>query len=247
MNSMFYKSALIILVSAILSACQQGVDKRPIQLNYMEYEEYVQPYPTRVIVTQDFVRFDDGVEGGDFILFDRKENIIYSVNHGEQTVMSISSKDTDIQPPMKLEVTTVKVSELKDAPEINGKKPVHHQIKVNNNNCYDVVAVKDMMPDVIDAYLAFTRILESDSRVTFNNIPADMHNECDMALNTFNAGAQYAFGFPIHEKSFNGKGRDLVNFTRDFELKEEWLKLPESYRVYSVQDLREGKVQLSPQ
>ena len=49
-------------------------------LNFIEQERGIDPYRTRVLVTPEFVRIDDGVDNNEFILFDRRAQTLYSVN-----------------------------------------------------------------------------------------------------------------------------------------------------------------------
>lgn len=237
----YVKLLLAVFISAVLSGC----DSKPqeVQIFFAEQEPGVEPYQTRLIVTKDFMRFDDGEGAVDFVLFDRKKNIIYSTNSGEQTIMSVLPKNKEVKPPFELKQSVKKLGMLKDAPKIQGETAQHYQFSTNDTLCYEVVSVKGLLPDVVKAMQAFQKILQSDSKMTFHTIPADMHNACDMSMSTFEAGRHLKYGFPIQEWTPDGTGRALIDFDDKFKADKKLFELPKDYQLYSVQDFREGKVQ----
>lgn len=221
---------------------QQAEKNTSVKIDFVEYEKYVKPYPTRLIVTNEFMRFDDGEGSSSYILFDRAANTIYSVNSDERTVMSLKHKDIEVEPPFELKLEEKNLGTMKDAPTIQGLKPLHYRFSANGEACYDVVAVDGLMPDVVEAMKAFKDILASDSKVTFNNIPADLQNACDMSMDTFASGRHLKYGFPIQEWSTNGDGRTLVNYDENFTPDPALFVLPEDYERFSVEDIRGGTV-----
>lgn len=244
---MQYKTVVAgLAVLALLGGCnkaeQAPENKTSVKIDFVEFEKYVEPYPTRLIVTDKFMRFDDGEGSTSFILFKRDSDTIYSVNDTDRTVMSMGLRKIDLEPPMKLELEEHNLGTLEDAPSIQGMEPLHFQFTANGDICYDVVAVKGLMPDVVDALQAFTAVLANDSKVTFNNIPADLHNACDMSMSTFAAGRHFKHGFPIQEWSANGAGRSLVDYDENYTPDPALFELPEEYQHFSIQEMREGKV-----
>jgi hypothetical protein len=236
----YFKWLIAVFFSVVLIGC--NAKPTEVKIMFVEQEPGVEPYQTRLIVTPDFMRFDDGEGSIDFVLFDRKKEIIYSTNSGEETVMSVEAKKTEVQPPFELKQSVKNLGMLEDAPKIQNETAQHYQFMTNGKLCYEVVAVKGLMPDVVKAMQAFQKILESDSKLTFNTIPADMHNACDMSMSTFAAGQHLEYGFPIQEWTPDGTGRALVDFDDKFKADKKLFQLPENYQLYSVQDFREGKV-----
>jgi hypothetical protein len=236
----------------ILAGCNQQQDtteQKTLQsksgvtlLNFVEQERGVEPYPTRLIVTEKFLRFDDGEGSADFVLLDRDKDVIYSVNSSEGTVMAVHNKQLEIKPPFALELTHEQLDDLKDAPTIEGIQPRHIVFSANNEQCYEVIAVPGLLPNVVTALQEFTDLLASDSKVTFNTLPADLQKPCDISMSTFAAGRHLAFGFPIQEWSANGSGRALVDYQLDYEPDERLFILPADYNHFTVQEFREGKV-----
>lgn len=237
----FLKLFFSLVISILLVGCESKPQE--IMILFAEQEPGVEPYQTRLIVTGDYLRFDDGEGSVDFVLFDRKTNIIYSTNSSERTVMTVAAKNKEIQPPFELKQTVKNLGMLKEAPKIQGETAQHYQFMTNDILCYEVVAVKGLLPDAVKALQAFHKVLESDSKMTFNSIPADMHNACDMSMSTFAAARHLEYGFPIQEWTPGGTGRALIDFDDKFKADKTLFELPKDYRVFSVQDFREGKVE----
>jgi hypothetical protein len=242
----------LLVVATLLVGCQQDESSTAQQgvktstgatlLNFVEFEKSVEPYATRLIVTGQHMRFDDGEGSKDFVLYDRQKDVIYSVNSAEQTIMAVHQKEIELNPPFELKLTHTKLDNLKDAPTIAGQQAQHYQFSANGERCYDVIAVQGLMPDVVIALREFSELLASDSKVTFNTLPADLQKPCDISMNTFAPGRHLEFGFPIQEWSMNGSGRSLLDYQLDYQPDEALFILPESYRQFTVQEFREGKV-----
>jgi hypothetical protein len=245
-------SMTLTLVVMLLAGCQQdksSTTQQSVQsstgatlLNFVEFEKDVEPYATRLLVTPEYMRFDDGEGAADFVLYDRQNNVIYSVNSSEATILAVHQKQIEIRPPFELKLTHTKLDNLEDAPTIAGKQAQHYQFSANGERCYDVIAVPGLMPDVVVALREFGELLASDSKVTFSALPADLQKPCDISMNTFAPGRHFEFGFPIQEWSMNGSGRSLLDYQLDYEPDPTLFVLPTGFRQYTVQEFREGKV-----
>lgn len=237
------KKLVLLLIANTLFACSQKGDTLVV---FMEQEEGVEPYQTRMIINNKFVRVDDGEGSKNFVLFDRANKVVYSVNPDEKSVMAIHEKKLKkgqvFEPPFKLTHSVKNMPEMKDSPKINGKSAKHYQLITNDEICYEVVAINGLMPEVVDALTDFHQHMATDSVVTFNNMPADMHDACDMTMTTFKPARQFQFGFPIQEWGKRNYARSLVDYNVEYKAKPELFQLPEDYKRYTVQELREGKV-----
>jgi len=245
-------SVTLSLLTLLLAACQQEQGSTAPQdvktstgatlLNFVEFEKSVEPYATRLIVTKQYMRFDDGEGSQDFVLYDRQKAVIYNVISSEETVMAVHRKQIELNPPFELKLTHTKLDYLKDAPTIDGKQAQHYQFSANGERCYDVIAVPGLMPDVVVALQEFSDLLASDSKVTFNTLPSDLQKPCDISMNTFAPGRHLEFGFPVQEWSMNGSGRSLLDFQLNYQPDQALFVLPVNYRRFTVQEFREGKV-----
>ena len=240
---MFKKILLFLFVLVFISACQDKASVKPSMALFAEQETDVDPYKTRIIVSKDYMRMDEGEGSKDFVLLDRKANIIYSANSDNNTVMTIAARKVDIESSTKLLIKNDKVSTTEKIPTIDGKTPEHYAFSVNDTVCYEAMLVKGMLPDMVKAMQSFADILAGDSAITFSVMPADMHNACDMAGNTFAPSRHLKFGFPVQEWK-QGYARTLLEYKEDYKIDPKLFELPKDYFQFSVQDFREGKVKL---
>jgi hypothetical protein len=219
-----------------LSAPLQAADIGTTMLLYQAQEPGVGSYPSRILITERTVRMDDGVDEGDYLLFDRKSRLISSVNHSDQTVFEIPAREVSLESPVKLERRSEQVA-TKGAPPVGGKVPQHHRLYVNSKLCYSVVAVPGLMSDAVAALSDFRLVLAGEHAKVLPRTPADMQEPCDMALNTFHADWQLQFGLPIQEWDEAGNGQSLMDFKEGFAVDEALFELPQGYRHYTTDSL----------
>lgn len=223
---------------ALFAAPVYAAETQAVMLIYRAQEPGVDPYISRVLVTPDYMRMDDGVADGDFLLFDRKARTVYSVVHDEGTVLDIPPRPVEIESPIPLARNDEQVAIGKDVPKVMGRTPQHHSLKVNGKVCYDVVTVPGVMKDVVAAMKEFRQVLAGEHATSLPFIPADMRDPCDLALNTFAPGWQLQFGLPIQEWDGHGKGQILVDYDPQFKADTSWFVLPEGYRHYTTDSVR---------
>lgn len=239
------KRIVFLLMISVLFSCAKKEQYDSLVL-FMEQEEGVEPYQTRMIITKNFIRIDDGKGTNSFVLYDRNKNIVYSTNPDEQTIMAVHEKTLKkgqvFEPPFKLNYSVNEMPEMKDAPTIDGETAKHYQLITNDKVCYDVIAIKGLMPNVVKALTEFHKHMATDSYVTFNNLPADMHDACEMTATTFKPARQFEFGFPIQEWGKRNYSRSLVDYNTGYKAEPKLFVLPEGYKHYTVTELREGKV-----
>lgn len=232
MRSLRAAVAALVVFSAPLSA--ENVNSA--MLLYQAQEPGVGTYSSRILVTERFVRMDDGVDDGDYLIFDRRSRLISSVTHDDQTIFEIPPRDITQVPPMKLERRSEKVVP-KDAPAVGGKQPHQYKLYVNSKLCYSVVTVTGLMEDTVAALGDFRQVLAGEHAKVLPHLPADVQEPCDLSLNTFHPDWQLQFGLPIQEWDESGNGQLLMDFKKDFVVDESLFHLPQGYRHYSTDDL----------
>lgn len=242
------KLMFLMLASVVLSSCSKKEPGDTLVL-FNEQENGVEPFQTRMIITKNFLRIDDGKDSNSFVLFDRNKKVVYSTIPDEERVMAVHEKKLKkgqvFEPPFPLMHSVKEMPVMKDAPEIEGESAKHYQLITNDNACYDVVAIKGLMPHVVKALTEFYKHMATDSMVTFNNMPADLHDACDMTLTTFKPTRQFEFGFPIQEWGKRDYSRSLVDYDVNFKAEPKLFVLPKGYQNYTVTELREGKVKFT--
>lgn len=203
-------------------------------LLYQKSEPGIEPYPSRIIVTEGKMRLDDGVDEGDFALLDRDARIIYSVTHGDGTVLEIPYRAVDVKSPVELKLDEKQIPTGKDAPSIAGKKPRHYRLFAGGNACYNVVAVAGLLDETVQAMGEFRQIMAGEHAATLSYIPADQQEPCDLGLNIYRHGWLLEHGLPIQEWDGKGNSRTAVYFDANYQVNSDLFELPEGYRHYRI-------------
>jgi hypothetical protein len=200
---------------------------------YQVLEPGFEPYSSRLIVTPRYLRMDDGDAASSFVLFDRKRNVIHSVTHNDRTVLEIPLQAVTVESPLPLHMEHKVVTTDEPLPAIAGKRPRQLHLSVNGEQCYDLVAVEGLLDDVVAALRAFRTVLAGENARILTEVPADMQNPCDLALNTYAPDWQLRFGLPIQEGDPQGKGQLLLDYSTDYPADAALFTLPKGYQRYS--------------
>lgn len=225
----------------LLHACERAssppadAGSGTLMLLYQEQEPGIDVYRTRIIVTPEFVRMDEGVLESDFTLFDRGAGVIYSVSHENRTVLSIQpSADTSgkaVESPLSLELSVRKNLDAQ-APEVAGEQPVHYSLLVNGVTCKELMVVPSLHPRAVHALREFRRVLAQVHKQNLANTPPEMQDPCFLAHDVFQPGRSLAYGLPIREWDAAGRKRALVDYQGNYATSPELFDLPEGYRQH---------------
>lgn len=234
-NTGFLFLAFALIFPAMLSAAEI---ENPGMVNvkmadFIEHEHLIGSYPVTFLATAEHLRIDDTANKQDFILFDRKARVIYSVSSEDQQIIKIRHRPVTRQPPITLSVETRQLQDAAQAPAIAGNKPLHFQTFVNGELCYDWFAVSGLMPDLVAAMKAMKQVLAGQQAEVMQFLPADMHEACDLAENTFYPALYLDKGFPVIEQGSNGYSRRLTSF-KETSVPAELFQLPQSYRIVEI-------------
>ena len=124
---------------------------------YQEKEAIAQPVMMRYVVTDDFMRIDEGNINDDYILFDADKKEIYSINQQDQTILHIKNFKWE-KPDFSFD-TSVVVHTLDDAPQIAGKQVQHYQLKAVNDVCTSVQFVPGMFKNEMKMFYDYQAVL----------------------------------------------------------------------------------------
>jgi hypothetical protein len=190
-----------------------------------------EPYITRMIVNDDFLRLDDGDDHGDFALFDRKKKTIYSVTHDNQRILVIPPRDVSMAPPTPFRHDVEQV-DAGDVPDIDGKKVSKYYLFTNGKRCMQVYAVPGYLENVSEALSGFLKTLAGQHAQTAALMPDDLRNECDLANNIFLPDRHLGKGFPVRTTDFTGRSRALVNVRENVQMGPAIFELPVGYQKF---------------
>ena len=233
---------VFLSVLVMLTACDRPASPgaQNLLLMFSDQEAEVEAYQTRIIITPEFMRFDDGEGAADFLLFDRKQKTIYSVVQESKSVTVIADQPVDIKPPFDLKLSHKKIDDLKDAPAMEGIKPQHHVYMSGEKVCFEVIAVAGFLPAYVQAMQEFKQILANDAAGLLSAMPADLQNACDLASDIFAPNRYFQSGFPLRKWGPDGEESLLIDYKRDYEPDKALFLIPDGYTRLSIQDIRAG-------
>ena len=182
----------------------------------------------RIMVTSNYVRFDDGANQDGFLLFDRQKKVIYSVNAEDKAILEIEPKPVETTPD---DIPKVEVVRKKDdkAPMVGGAKPVEVELLANGESCEKRLLVPGLMKQALAGLAEYHKVLSWQQQATVGTIPAEMQNACDLALNVYYPDLLLKEG--LHFQRWGMAGRDeLVDFANGKKVDARFFELPKGYR-----------------
>lgn len=232
--------AVALTIPLVLAAKEDG--DTVTKWVFVEQENGIAPFETRMLHNSKYLRIDDGEGSSDYVLFDREARTIYSVTGATRSILIVEEREMDAEPPFKLDLKETHIEPKEAFPEVEGREPLHYRLDANGEECSHVVAVDGLMPEGVEAMRELGQVLAGDSAATFSQIPADLHDACEMAANTFAPDRHLQFGFPIQEWDESGYSRYLQDYDVAYVPEEENLfSLPEDYARATIEDVRAGR------
>lgn len=226
------KNVLITLLFCSLTAQAQKPELTFTEVLYQETAPGLDTYGYRLLVNQQFIRFDAGIDDDGYILFDRAKKTIVSVNHEDQTRFLLKPQQSDFNGTL-LEVKTLS-SDLAKAPMVQGTKAQMHDILVNQSLCRQVVSFAGLLPEVTQAWSDYEALLQSQNQQILSSTPKNMQTDCFMVNNMTHANLFLQYGLPFSVKSKDGTVRILSHFS-SVSKPSSMVSIPEHYRELSLQ------------
>lgn len=226
---------LVVLSAAMQTSVYAETDSsaQADMVMFVEEEPGIEAYPTRMLVTKDFLRLDDGADEGDFILFDRQARTISSVSHGNRSILRIYPHPVEIDTPIALEHK--EISNLdSEAPKIGGKAPLHVSYSTNDETCVQVMAVPDLLEGVRLAMIEYRDVLAGEQALNLYKTPTEMQSPCMLSELVFAPSRHLQHGFPVQQWDPSGYSRALVDFKEGVTVGGGLFEIPLEYSVYSV-------------
>lgn len=203
-----------------------------IQVLYQESSPGTGTYPYRILVNDDFLRFDGGNDEDGYILFDRKQKQVISVNHDDQSRFVIQPKSESNFKNKKITVRTIH-SYLEKSPKIKGIKAKMHDIIANETLCRQALSFEGLLPEVTTAWKEYEELMQTQNQLSIDRTPKNLRTDCFLANNIINASLFLDYGLPFSVKSKDGNLLILQSFS-DVEKPASFVGLPKSYREFSL-------------
>lgn len=202
-----------------------------IDLRYEDREGGAPAYETRILVTDRYLRMDDGNDAADFVLFDRKTGKVVNVVHSQRTIMALQDKKLPRNPslPYHADRTVLPVR----------AGTVRVQVRADGKLCSETVAVSKLYPDAVRAMAEYKAAAAYTQWVTYRNTPPELRQDCDLVHYVWQTGMALSQGLPIEERDYSGHVRHyLRGETR--RLEPALFELPKDYDSFTLPDIGEG-------
>jgi hypothetical protein len=222
---------IIILLMLLIAAGVWAGEKAGL-LIYKVWEPDLEPYISRILVSPQYVRLDEGQDQGDFTLFHRKQGIIYNVSIDDESVLLISPAKTSKAPVPKLDLSE-KTSIDAGAPLVSGRQPRQLNLFTNGELCRELVVIEGAMTDALTGLAEFQRALSNLQRITR---VSEQVSVCEQSEFLYASDRSLKFGLPLHD-SYMGKRQVLLDFKQRYDVAAELFSVPSSYREISMPGL----------
>lgn len=217
---------VLLIVGLLLAACSSsGPDN--IFLSFTESGPDGTA-PVRMLITERYLRIEDGDGSDGFILFDRASRRIHSVSHMARTTLVINVQPVTLTPPLPL--VHRRESGPDKPPAISGKSVTHDRYFTNDQLCVELYAAKDFLPGATRALREYYEVLAGEQAVMQARMPAAFQSACDLADQVFQPTRVLARGFPVRQINSGGVTRQLVDFKTDVPIEPRFFEIPAEYK-----------------
>jgi hypothetical protein len=221
--------ALLLMLTAVTGAFAQ---ERAELLLYRVESPGEEPYINRIMVTPTRLRLDQGGQDSGYILYDREQRIIYSVNHEAQSILVIeppsqpqplSHRD---QPP---QIVLRQAGGPVEAPAVAGVKPLQWILSVEGAVCRRAFVLPGLMHRAVSAYSEYLQVMGNQQAVALPSIPVEYQDSCDNAIHVHEPTALLEKGLILKAWDDRGYREELIDFRNRFEVSPSDFTLPDGY------------------
>ena len=171
-----------------------------IALRYVDQDPGDPSYLTRILVTPDFLRMDDGNDGGDFVLLDRRQRQVTNVTRDNKLAMVFSAGTLPSKPAgWKPRLDT--------HPAAPGTQ--RFSLVLKDVVCSEGVAARSAAPDAARAMAELKSVLAAMQYRVWAGAPRELQHDCDLANLVWESGATLELGLPLEEREYTGRTRQL--------------------------------------
>jgi hypothetical protein len=236
-KSAIVSAILISLAGFGLSACAPAHGANgAVVVDFKDHETGLAPYRTRMIVTPDYMRIDDGKISNDFVLFDRRARVIYSSSSYDQRILVVRGDNKKYPMPSRFVTRVDAVKE--DLPKVSGHAVVHRVLQVNGKTCYDFYSAAGLLPQVVQAMKEFQQVLVGEHGAMLQVTPAGMTSDCDAVNNVYRPTVFLDYGFPVRATNSADRLRQLVDYHVHQKIDPQWFVLPAGYTKFTAGSMR---------
>jgi hypothetical protein len=229
-------TGLLAGMAWLLSAALVAAEISAQLLVYRISEPGTKACLSRLLVTPDYLRMDQGRQDRGFILLDRRARVIYNVDAQARMVLVIEPPRQNRGVPATLKHAASRQAQP-DMPEVAGKTPEYWQFFVNDRLCRSAVVVPGLLPQASTAYREYLELLADQEMLTLAVMPPELQDACDMAIHVYTPLAVLEKGLPLREWHVSGWRQELLDLQDAFSIAAEGFRLPDDYRRLSLGEM----------
>lgn len=220
---------LILFLSVLLAWPVVGAEPQASLLIYQVESTQEPTHFNRLLATDDYLRLDRGAQDTGYILFDRREQVIYSVNHEDASILVIDPPP--LSEPLRSVSPAVELvpAALAGAPPVGGVKPEQWVLQVDGAVCQSAVVLPGLMPGAVAAYGEYLGRLARQHALALPATPAEFQSACDNAVHVYASDRLLQKGLPLNLWDEQGYRESLVDFRQGFPLAGGEFTLPDGY------------------
>jgi len=201
-------------------------------VHYDEIDRDGQSFQSRLFVTRDFLRMDDGPEAEDYLVFDYVRGIIYNVVAEDQSVKRIDKLTIEYQ--LDKPAWTIRTSSSRAVvPQMNTNTPAaeHHEFFLDGKSCFNVISVQAQMNEITTRLQAYREVLANSLAGQYQR-EGKFEDQCHQSIHVLDPLVRFKHGFPIREWSITGEQRFVQNIKRGVNIDSALFQIPEAYQQY---------------
>ena len=225
-------------IAALIAALGAGIvhlahaARTATVLTFSQRDEGSAPYEARMLVTPQYLRLDNGADGGGFILLNRVTHTVYSVSRSDRAILVIRPEKIHFPRPAGFRQRVVR--DKGSFPSIAGKRIVHYTFFTDGKRCLDVYSAAGLLPDAVAALREYQLVLAGEQAATEAKTPRSMRSVCDLSRYVFRPARYLDYGFPVRQIDETGATRQLLNYRSGVAVAPGLFVLPSGYRRYSI-------------
>ena len=235
-----------VIHSPVLAVClcwsmlvNANDDLAAVKLSYQEMEQGTDVYKVIFTVSERYLRIDDESDESGYIIYDNRENRVYSISHQDKAILVIPQYPiSDLKADFDINID---YEALEKAPKIAGKAVYNYRVSavtsVTTETCMDIQLVPGLLPDVAETLQAFQKVVSGQQLMNLEATPEEFRTPCYLVDQVYNKGDYYSKGLPIQEWHSNERMRQLMNF-ENIEVDDSLFEIPAGYRQFSLNEAK---------
>jgi len=225
-------SIVMLLSSLALVSCSK--EKTMTVVQFDEREKGIDPYQVRYLFADHVVRIDDNNDKGNYVIYDDKKRMIYSVNHDDSTVLEIKNSEWEV-PKFGFE-RNVSWKLLEGAPAVDSKPVYSYYLSADETVCSEAQVVEGFLLAESHLLKRYRQTLSAGQAESIEATPEELRTPCLLIDSVYNTGSVYDKGFPLQQWHLNGLQRIMTSYKTDEKYNAKLFELPKDYKHYSMGD-----------